>query len=232
MNNNRNQPIYDNKKLKDAGKYSFENVNAINKRSGEMIFDSTLPLEKKLISTRFRNVILFSVISVLLLLSVSIFSFTDAKNIILPKTKEPDVKTEVNFESLDVIHTMVCVSETKKEQLRFLNTKTFLYNNDKLKIVKHDYQIEVTKQELVNDSSYHQYMKKYMQNIVDTYKNIDGIDLQYRVDNNIYYYSDEIDLKKLSSNPNYVKLTDVYYDQSIKSVEVKATREGFSCSKE
>ena len=42
----RNQPIYNNEKLKNAGKYSFETVNAANRRQGEMIYDSTIKTEE------------------------------------------------------------------------------------------------------------------------------------------------------------------------------------------
>ena len=72
----RNQPIYDNKNLKNAGKYNFENVNDINKRMGEMQFDSSIKKD----NSQYKNRILItSIISSLLLVATIIFAFTDIK---------------------------------------------------------------------------------------------------------------------------------------------------------
>ena len=78
MNNKGSQPIYDNKSLKDAGKYDFENVNAINKRNGEMIFDSTITYKEKE-KKNINPILITSIVSGILIILVCVFAFTDLK---------------------------------------------------------------------------------------------------------------------------------------------------------
>lgn len=229
MNNKGSQPIYDNKNLKDAGKYDFENVNAINKRNGEMIFDSTITYkekEKKNISP----ILVTSIVSGILIVLVCIFAFTDLKYIIFPKKEA--VVTDTDFEDLSIMHKLVCKSETNENGLKTTTSRTYIYNNDKVKSTKYEYFVDVSGSELASDQSYHDYMTTSFDTIIETYSNIEGITLSYNRQGNAYYFTQEIDLNILSKRNNYTELTDVSLDQNISLAKVKAIREGLKCNVE
>ena len=224
--NNRNQPIYDNSELKKAGKYNFENVNDINRRSGEMQYDSTIVYKEKPKKNK-KPVIVASIVSGVFIIFVCLIAFTDLKYLFFPKKEK--VIVDDNFEDLNIMHELVCTGSSINSGLKMYVTRKYIYNNNKVKKVVYEFNIDISQEQMVADQSLTDYMVSSFTQLVESYKKIDAVEATYKKEGNNYYYSQEMDLEKLSKYDNAKSLTDITYDQSISVAELTAKRQNLTC---
>lgn len=220
----RNQPIYNNEKLKNAGKYSFETVNAANRRQGEMIYDSTIKTEEPKSN---KKIVAMLVVSCVLIIITCFFAFTDLKYLIIPK-KDEIIKTDPDFEASDIIHELTCDLSYVQDGLTMSINKIYGYNNNKVKTAKYTYTIEVSNEKLINDSSFYEYISSSFDEVLNNYKDIDGLELIYEESDNNYKLTQIVDLSVLDTTKTS-QLTDVTLDQKIDVVKTIQIRKGLEC---
>lgn len=220
----RNQPIYDNKNLKNAGKYNFENVNDINKRMGEMQFDSSIKKD----NSQYKNRILItSIISSLLLVATIIFAFTDIKYIFFPKKNIVDENKD--FEDLNLLHELSCSAVLEQNGLSVSVDKLYKYNNNKVKVAIYTYVINVSDERLLSDSSFSTYINDTFADIKDRYNNIVGLDIAYSNDGSSYKFIQTSDLRIIDKDLVSSEFLDVHLDQNIENVKTMNQRSGITC---
>lgn len=224
---NRKQPIYDNKNLKSAGKYNFDNVNSINRRRGEMEFDHSI--EKKDTSNN-RHLIITIIISGILLLCACIFAFTDIKYFFFPK-KEKE-QGEVNFEDESIMHELLCTASlSKDDNLKINIDKRYVYNNNKVKSAEYIYIIEISAEQLLKDQSLSKYIDDSFNDILKQYEHVKGVEFKYTKDGNKKYkLVQDTDLSVLNEQYTSTNIVDTYFNQNIDSVIKSQKRQGFKCN--
>ena len=106
--------------------------------------------------------------------------------------------------------------------------KIYGYNNNKVKTAKYTYIIEVSNEKLINDSSFYEYISSSFDEVLNNYKDIDGLELIYEEADNTYKLTQIVDLNILNSS-KADQLTDVTLDQKIDVVKTIQTRAGLEC---
>ena len=220
----RNQPIYDNKNLKDAGKYKFENVNSINKRMGEMEFDSSI---KKDNSKYKQRIIVTSVVSGILLILTIIFAFTDVKYIFFPK--KVILEENNNFEDLDVLHDLSCFISMEQDGLKISINKLYQYNNNKIKTAMYTYIIDISNEKLLNDPSFDKYIRDSFDELMERYNNIEGLDITYSMEGSSYKLVQYSDLRVINREMASSDYLDVHLDENIELIKQRQTSAGVKC---
>lgn len=223
---NRKQPIYDNKNLKNAGKYNFDNVNSINRRRGEMEFDHSI--EQKDTSNN-RRIIIASIISGILLLCACIFAFTDIKYFFFPKKEKK--QDEIDFEDKNIKHELLCSSSLSKDSSLKINIdKKYIYNNNKVKSAEFIYVIEISDEQLLKDKSLSKYIDDSFNDILKQYDNVTGVEFEYTKEGNKKYKLVQItDLSVMNEKYMSTDLIDTYLNQNIEVVKNRQKRQGFKC---
>lgn len=220
----RNQPIYDNKNLKNAGKYNFENVNSINKRIGEMEFDSSI---KKDNSKYKQRVVVTSIISGVLLILTIVFAFTDIKYIFFPK--KIVVEENKDFEDLDVLHDLSCFISMEQEGLKISIDKVYKYNNNKVKTAMYTYVIDISNDKLLSDASFDKYIRDSFDELMERYNNIEGLDITYSIEGSQYKLIQYSDLRVIDKNIVSNEYLDVHLDENIELIKQRQTSSGVKC---
>lgn len=219
-----NQPIYNNSKLKNAGKYDFENVNNINRRMGEMQFDSSIKKDNK---KQIRKIVITSIISSILLLATIIFAFTDIKYLFFPK--KVVVEENNDFEDLNVLHELSCSIVLEQEGLSISVDKLYEYNNNKIKTVMYTYIIDVSNEKLINDSSFFEYMDNSLNEIKNKYNNINGVEITYTSEETKYKLIQKTDLRVIDKNKVSNEFLDVRLDDDIEKTKANQINAGLKC---